>query len=222
MFHQSNIVEFQKESWADFYAWCVWKTSLAKDHELYALTVRIAEILVENNIGIVHWWYEDGKWWWTMQAYAEWASNIIKKRNLSKFYNIGIPENRFDKKRGIQDRTKFDTQFTDPLLHMDMRCGVIIDSVDFLVVNPLAWNWTLREVFTMYERNDIHRPSNLWEWKISPIVFYWENWKQLFDVLNSEFATWVKVSEDQNLFFVNSIEEFEQTVIFLKKSLSSK
>jgi len=220
MFHSSNISELQENSWANFYAWCVWKTSLSNNSNEYKTTVRLSEILLENNIWIVHWWYEDGKWGGTMQAYAEWANNIIRKNNLSKYYNIWIPEDRFDRKRWVQDRTKFDTQFTDPLLHMDIRCGVLIDACDLLVVNQLAWNWTLREVFTMYERNDIHRPWNLWKGKISPIVFYWENWKNLFDVLNNEFVTWIKVNEDKNLFFVNSIPEFEKTIRDIKNILN--
>lgn len=221
MFHPSNIYDLQQKSWADFYAWCIWKTSLQKNSETYNLTVRLAEILVENNIWILHWWYEDGKWGGTMQAYAEWAKNIIEKKRLSRYYNIWIPEDRFDQKRWISDRTKFDTQFVEPLLHMDIRCGVLVDACDFLVVNPLAGNWTLREVFTMYERNDIHRPWNLGEWKISPIVFYWANWKKLFNILNSDFATGIKVHEDKNLFFVESIPEFKETVTHLKNTLKT-
>lgn len=216
MFHFSNIDDIKKQSWAILYAWCIGKTSVSNESDIYKTTVKIAEILVENNIWIIHWWYEDWKWWWIMQAYAEWANNIIKRNNLNNFYNIWVPESRFDEKRWIQDRTKFDTYFVDPLPHMDIRCGVLIDSSDFLVVNSLAWNWTLREVFTMYERNDIHKPWNLWTWKISPIIFFGNNRKILFNTLNEHFAIWTKIKEDKNLFFVETIEEFTQTIKNLK------
>jgi len=78
----NSIEHYKQQSWAEFYAWCVWKTTLNNQSELYKLSVELSEVLVSNWIWVIHWWYEDGNWWWTMQAYAEWANNIIEKKWL--------------------------------------------------------------------------------------------------------------------------------------------
>lgn len=222
MFHPSNITDLQKKSWASLFAWCIGKTSLSVDDPQYATIVQLGEILVDYDIGIIHGWYEDGSWWWVMQAFAQWASQSIKRNHRNIYYNIWVPEQRFTDKRWEESYTKFDTQFTDPLPHMDIRCGVVVDAIDILVVSPVAWNGTLREVFTMYERNDIHRPSNLWYGKITPIIFYGDNWKNLFHLLDDQFALGTSVSDDKNLYFVNSIEQFTQAVIEIKNILIKK
>jgi len=211
MFHPSNISTIKK-NWPDYYAACVWKTTLAVENPLYDQTVRMAEIFVSLGIGIIHGGYEDGRWWWTMQAYAQWASNIIKQKWLDPSYNIWVPEARFDAKWWVQDRTKFDTVFCDPQPHMDLRCGTMVDASDFLVVNSLAGNWTLREVFTRYERNDIHKPNNLWKGKIWPMILFWDHRKELFYILDDKFAIGTPLSEDKNIFFVNSLRQFEDVM----------
>lgn len=221
MFHTTNIRELQKK-WPDLYAGCVWKTTLATDHPLYTQSVRMAEILVSHGVGIIHGGYEDGKWWWTMQAYAQWASHIIKQKGLDPSYNIWVPEARFDAKWWVQDRTKFDTVFCDPQPHMDQRCGTIIDASDMLVVNPLAGNGTIREVFTWYERNDIHKPNNLWQWKIWPMILFWDHWKELFTLLDNNFAIGTRLKDDSNMYFVNSLEEFEEVVKDIVSIINSK
>lgn len=214
-----TIQDLKQASWAVLYAWCVGKTTLATTDSLYHTTIAMSRVLVEHWIGIIHGWYEDGKWWGTMQGYAQWASIAITEYGMHPAYNIWIPESRFDAKRWVEDRTWYNTQFCTPQENMDLRCGLLIDSVDFLVVNQLAGNWTLREVFTAYERNDIHKPNNLDEWKIMPIVFFWKNWKKLFEVLWSQFALGTSLEEDENLFFVESMEEYERVILAIKKKL---
>ena len=219
MFHQSNIRDLQKKSWRKYRAACVWKTTLSPDTQEYKTTVRMAEILLEEWFWVIHGWYEDGKWWGTMQAYAHWANNIIMRDGLSSCCNIWVPEERFDLKWWVQDRTKHNTTFCDPLPHMDPRCGVIVDACHVMVVNEFAWNWTLREVFTMYERNDIHKPSNLGEWAIKPIIFYGDNWKNLFTLLDAQFKIGTPLSQDENLFFVNNLEDFHSVLLVVKSRL---
>ena len=174
------------------------KSAVDSNTQEFKMVHSLAKKLVESGFGVIHGGYAGGM----MEAVSNGANEAIQENGLSKEFNIGIPEERFDK-----DWPRVESaHFSDPSKDIFDRLR-LVTAGDVVVVAPIGGDGTALEVDIVIHENLLTKYSGE---KIKPIIFLetkqGTKWKEFISSRNL-LATSEKVLEKDWIYFVSSVEE---------------
>lgn len=212
-----TIEEMKKQSGADCFASVLGKSTIDPQSEEYKSIEELTRVLLENGYGIIHGGYAGG----AMAATSDTAEAYIAKHNLSPFLNIGVPQAQHD---GLWERVS-KASFTDAAGDIYQRLKVVT-SGDIAIVCPLGGDGTELEETIIFHENVVRDGMNKYggyNLKMTPLIFFQTkngtDWKHLIEQKMKTICTSVKEpSEYDWLYFVYSIEEFDDLIKKLKRN----
>ncbi len=213
-----SIQELKKKSGRSVFASVLGKSTIDENSIEYKMIEKVAEILIENDYGIIHGGYAGG----AMAAVSDTANRIIKEKNLTKELNIGVPQKEHD---GLWDRVE-DASFTEAAEDIYTRLK-IVTSGDIAVVCPKGGDGTELEETIIFHENVVREGVKKYAPERSspnpiPLIFIQTptgtNWKKILEAKFEYLDTSVKeFSGYKWLYFVDTLEDFEKLIIKLKK-----
>lgn len=174
------------------------KSTVDSNSQEFKMIHSLAKKLVENGRGVIHGGYAGG----IMEAVSNGAHEAIQENNLSKEFNLGIHEERFDK-----DWPRVEgAHFSDPSKDIFDRLR-LVTAGDVVVVAPIGGDGTALEVDIVIHENLLTKYSGE---KIKPVIFLeTENgtkWKEFISSRNL-LATSEKILEKDWIYFVKNIDD---------------
>lgn len=206
-----TINKLKQLSGATKFASVLGKSTIDSNREEYILIEKATEVLLQHGYGIIHGGYAGG----AMQATSEAANRYIKKHNLPKELNIGVPQKQHD---GLWARVE-DASFTNVADDIYQRLQ-IVTSGDIAVICPLGGDGTELEETIVFHENIVKMGMNKYGGKnerMTPLIFLQTtkgtNWKKLIETKLSLLDTSVKTIEEYKwLYFVDSVGDFEKII----------
>ena len=207
----TTIKILQQKSGAQKFASILGKSTIDSTSEEYKTIEKITEIVLQNDYGVIHGGYAGG----AMSAVSDTANTFIKNNKKSPFLNIGIPQKQHD---GLWERVS-GASFIDTSENIYDRIKYVT-SGDIAIICPLGGDGTeLEETIVFHEnvvKESMNKYGNYTE-KMTPLIFVQTpngtNWKKLIETKLQILCTSTKNIEEYSwLYFVNSIEEFEEVL----------
>ena len=205
-----SLTKLKQQSGASRFAAFFGASSLPSDSDEYRLIERCTESLLAHGYGVLHGGYAGG----TMSAVSDTAHEYVTKNSLPPERNIGVPQRQHD---GLWTRVEH-AAFTTVAENIFERLSAIC-AADIAIVGPLGGDGTELEQTAIFHENIIRRQINTHGGKIPyiPLIFlqteHGTDWKKLVQTkLELLHVRQKNVSEYPWLYFVNSFEEFEQTI----------
>jgi predicted Rossmann-fold nucleotide-binding protein len=210
-----KINELKQLSGATKFASVLGKSTIDPNREEYVMIEKCTEILLKHGYGIIHGGYAGG----AMQATSNATNRYIQKHGLPKELNIGVPQRQHD---GLWDRVE-SASFTTVANDIYERLQ-IVTSGDIAVVCPLGGDGTELEETIVFHENVVKMGMNKYggtSEKMTPLIFLQTkdgtDWKTLIQTKLTLLDTSVKdIKEYDWLYFINSIEEFEEVLESIK------
>lgn len=207
----NTIKTLQQKSGAQKFASILGKSTIDSTSEEYKTIEKITEIVLQNDYGVIHGGYAGG----AMSAVSDTANTFIKNNKKSPFLNIGIPQKQHD---GLWERVS-DASFTDTTDNIYDRIKYVT-SGDIAIICPLGGDGTELEETIVFHENVVKEGMNKYgnyDEKMTPLIFVQTingtNWKKLIETKLQLLCTSTKNIEEYSwLYFVNSIEEFEEVL----------
>jgi predicted Rossmann-fold nucleotide-binding protein len=206
-----TINELKQQSERKAFASVLGKSTINAESEEYNVIQEITKVLFRNGYGVIHGGYAGG----AMQAVSDTAQEIIDQENLSPYCNIAVPQVQHD---GLWDRV-IKAHFTDASLDIFDRLK-IVTSGDIAVICPLGGDGTELEETIVFHENIVKMGMNKYgghDFSMTPLIFIQTpngtNWKRLIhEKMNILDVSVRDIKEYEWLHFVNSVEEFENTL----------
>lgn len=207
--------ELKELSGAKKFASVLGKSTIDSGREEYKFIEQATEVLLRHGYGIIHGGYAGG----AMSAAGDTAHQYITEHNLSPYLNIGIPQKQHD---GLWDRVE-NASFTEVTSDIYDRLRMVT-SGDIAVICPLGGDGTELEETIVFHENVVKAGMNKYggaNEKMTPLIFLQTkngtDWKTLVQTKLALLDTSVKHIEEYDwLYFVHSIEEFEEVLENLK------
>lgn len=173
------------------------KSTVDKNLKEFKMMQDLSKKLVSSGIGVIHGGYAGG----IMEAVSNGANEAIQEKCLSKEFNVGIPEERFDK-----DWPRvIGASFSNPAQDIFDRLRMVTAG-DAVVVAPIGGDGTALEIDIIIHENLLAKYSGQ---KIKPIIFieteHGTKWKEFISGRNL-LATSEKVLEKDWVYFVTTTE----------------
>lgn len=164
----------------------------------YITTKQLAKEVVRVGFGVIHGGYAGG----IMQAVSEGAQEAIEEENLSPKFNLGIPEERFDKDWSRVSKAVFSKPAADIFDRLRL-----VTSGDIVIVAPIGGDGTALELDIAIHENLLTEYTGA---PIKPIIFLLTetgtDWKKFLES-RSLLATNANIFEKGWLYFADSSEQ---------------
>lgn len=204
---KSAFEEYRARAGNPLYIACFGKTFLEPESEMYKLSERIGEVVVENGFGVLH-----GGYIGAMGAVSKGANTAIEKdASKNEYWNIGVPMYLFDK-----ELERSSSAHLPAARDISDRKEALVTFCDACVVLPSGGFGTLLETLEIFHSNQI---AEKFGGKIRPLFFVGDNWKPLFEAICEHLDMNKQSSGETFTHFLASVEELERELKLLKTNV---
>lgn len=212
-----NITELKAKSGTKLFASVLGKSTIDPQSQEYKTIEEATKILMSNGFGIIHGGYAGG----AMSATSDTANAFIKENNLTPEWNIGVPQVEHD---GLWERVS-DATFADVAEDIFQRLKIVV-SGDIAIICPLGGDGTELEETIVFHENVVRQGMNKYGRGENPKPLIYlqtpngTDWKTLIEAKMKILDTSVKNPSDYSwLYFVDSLEQFQEIIKKLKSNL---